>query len=311
MKTIKKVVNWAAQEIQKSLGEEERRNQISLLKQLAIEFKQKTTAAVEALNKSIQDFNESIRKLNSFRIDNIQKSLEVLHTFLLKFGNCKAIDAYVEESEQIPKSFPEKDFDEIGRYINKIDWSQDEVFLKTFLLSPIGMKHQTRQQNLSMREHIHELQLQTEATLQELHARQLSADQEIEISKLYLSNIKFISQVISECIIPELDLIEAFCQAEKIKNEIICEHKLSEIKFSYDTKCLAGTSFAKHHQFIKNTVLFYVLSCKIYSTPVLTNLLHNKTSRDDILRLQTEHDLLDVQAQALDNNMVVKRKAIT
>ena len=67
MGIVRKLINWVAEEVQKSTGEADRREKVSKLKDLAIEFKQKVSEAINCLNEYIQDFNQAIHKLNSLR----------------------------------------------------------------------------------------------------------------------------------------------------------------------------------------------------------------------------------------------------
>lgn len=302
-----RVVDWAADKIQASTGEKERREEVSLLKKLAKDFEIKVSEAISLLNQAIKVFNEFIKKLNTARNTKVKENIENLSEHLGKFGNCKPIGLYTPEEETPPAKFPDREFDVIENYISNIDWSQDEVFFDTFFLSPLGMKIKTRKQNLSMREHIHELQLQTEATLQKLSERRLWTEQETKICAMYVSNVEFIQNIISDKILPELELVEAFLETEKIKNEIVANNMLDKLTFKYDVKCLESTIYHKHYQFIKNAVAFYIISCRIYNTPVLTNLLNNQTTPKDMEQLDKERSLIEYQSKAISNNMVVQR----
>ena len=304
---LSRAIDWAAEQVQATTGEKERREEIKHLKQLAEEFKEKVTAAILHLNEVIKTFNLSISDLNSVRNASVKENIDKLFVFLEKFGSCKPAGMYVKETEKILAEFPTQEYDSIENYIANVDWSQDDVFLNTFFLSPLGAKIVTRKQNLSMREHIHELQLQTESTLQELATREYTTTLEIQICEIYAANVKFISKFISERIIPELELVEAFFQAEKIKNEIICEHPLQDMSFTYNLQSIQNTVYHRHYQFVKNTVAFYVISCCIYNTPVLTNLLHNCATEQDLVRLDKEHSLLTAQAESLCNTMAISR----
>ena len=305
---VESVTNWMADQVQTTTGEKERRESVSRLKDLAIEFKNKVSEAILILNKVIERFNEAIRRLNHIRNTKVAENIEILHTSLGKFGNCKPVGAYVSESEKMPEKFPDREFEKIENYISGVDWSSDEVFFDTFILSPIGMKMKTRKQNLSMRERIGDLQLLMEKTLNELQERTNWTEKEIDICSLYVSNIEFIQNVISQRIIPELELVEAFMESQKIKNELIAGNAIEKLDFNYSVECLKNTDYHKHYQFIKNAVAFYIISCKIYNTPVLTNLLNHQTTEKDSELLKEEHKLLEYQAGEVDSNMSVQRK---
>ncbi len=169
------------------------------------------------------------------------------------------------------------------------------------------MKFKTRNQNVSMHERINALKLQIEQTVQEIDMNTFTAGLEIEICNLYLRNVRTISEVITTKIVPEIELVDAFFQAEAIKDAIIVEAQPRELKFHYNVCTLIGTPYERHYQFIKNTFMFYVISCKIYDTPVLTHLLGHTTSIEDKKQIEGEHQLLLQQAQAVSESMTVAR----
>ena len=84
-----------------------------------------------------------------------------MHNFLGKFGNVKGSEEYSAEEEKLIVNIPEKQLERTEEYISDVDWSKDDVFVSTFFLSPIGMKMKTKKQNLSMRENIHQLQIES------------------------------------------------------------------------------------------------------------------------------------------------------
>ena len=301
------IIDWLADKVQTSTGEKERRELVQTVKELAVEFKEKVSEAVTRLNEKLSNFNQVLAKLNEFRSKSVKENIEQLNTFLSKYGRCKPYSAYIPESEKLPAEFPMRQMVQIEDYITEIDWSKDDVFRDTFWLSPLGMKFKTRNQNLSMHEHIGELKLQIEQTVREIDAQTFTAGLETEICNLYLSNVRMISEVITTKIIPEIELVDAFFQAEAIKDSVISESQSREIRFHYDICALIGTPYERHYQFIKNALMFYVISCKIYDTPVLTHLLSHTISIDDKQQIETEHKLLLQQARTVSNSMIVMR----
>ena len=309
MGIVKKLFSWVAGEVQKTTGETDRREKVSQLKDLAIEFKKKISEAINHLNKYIQDFNQAIHKLNSLRNTTLKDNIDILSAFLRKFGACKDTGAYVQEQEKLPAEFPKHEMYKIEDYIGEADWSQDDVFLNTFMLSPIGMKIKTRKQNLSLQEHINELIIQTDATVEELKIRQHSTLLETQICDLYISNIQTISSVITRKILPEIELVEAFFQAEMIKNEILCGREPHNLTFSYNIESIVNTPYHKHFQFLKNAFAFYIIACKIYNTSVLTNLLCNRISQADLEQLEYERKVLEANTKILNESMFIARGA--
>lgn len=178
-----RAVDWAADQIQTSTGEKDRRQYVERLKSLAHEFKEKVGAAIDQLNRAIDSFNENIRCLNELRSKKVRQNIAELFGFLKKFGNCKPAGDYINEDQKLPTEFPQRNYDALTNYISDVDWSQDEVFINSFFLTPIGMKIKTRKQNLSMQEHIHEFQLQMDETLKELELQKFNTEQDIQIYK--------------------------------------------------------------------------------------------------------------------------------
>lgn len=310
MGIVKRIIDQLAKEVQKTTGESDRREKVARLKELAVDYKEKVTAAILRLNEYIHVFNTSIHKLNYLRNTTLKENIDNLALFLCKFGSCKKAGAYAQEQDKLPAEFPNQELYKIEDYIGDVDWSQDDVFLNTFMLSPIGMKIKTRKQNLSLQEHINELIIQTESTITELNTRQYSTLLETQICDLYISNIQIISDVITQKILPEMELVEAFFQAEKIKNEILCDHELHNLTFSYNLRSIINTPYHKHFQFVKNAVAFYVISCKIYNTPVLSNLLCNCTTETDLEQLKGERKVLHANAKILNDSMSVRRGVV-
>lgn len=293
--------------MQTSTGEKERRELVQTVKELAEEFRQRVSDAIARLNERLDGFNKILVKLNEYRSKYIKTNIEQLYIFLSKYGQCKPYNEYTPEEEKLPAEFPMREMVRIEEYVSEIDWSKDDVFLNTFLLSPLGMKFKTRNQNVSMHERINALKLQIEQTVQEIDMNTFTAGLEIEICNLYLRNVRTISEVITTKIVPEIELVDAFFQAEAIKDAIIVEAQPRELKFHYNVCTLIGTPYERHYQFIKNTFMFYVISCKIYDTPVLTHLLGHTTSIEDKKQIEGEHQLLLQQAQAVSESMTVAR----
>ncbi len=116
-----------------------------------------------------------------------------------------------------------------------------------------------------------------------------------------------VMEITYERILPELELIEAFFQAEELKNEIICGNPLENLSFTFYIQALENTPYHRHYQFVKNAFAFYVLSCRIYNTPVLTNLLQNRTTENDISQLEDEKAALVYQSTAISETAMVPR----
>ncbi|NLK29260.1 MAG: hypothetical protein GX306_13140 [Clostridiales bacterium] len=302
-----KLLDWAADKVQTATGEKERRQLVQELKDQYEQFKIDVERIIASLNRIIEEFNEKVRYLNTIRKGVVEKNIHRLSDFLGKFGRVKEVGEYSKETEKQFVDLPEQQFERTENYISEVDWSKDDVFINTFFLSPIGMKLKTRKQNLAMRESLHEFQLEAEETINQLKMRTFSIQLDKQICDLYIECVEFISNYIVNIILPELELVEAFFQALKIKDEVIADQKLHDLRFKNEIDLLQDTVYEKHYMFIKNAFMFYIISCKIYNTPVLTRLLNNQTSNEDIGLLEDHKEILAKQGQAVRNNLIINR----
>lgn len=309
MGILSDALDWMAKQVQDTTGETRRRELVNELKRAAERFKALVEQEIRKLNDWVEKFNCEIIKLNEVRRSKVGANIGVLQDKLVKFGNCKPAGAFAEESSKEIEKFPQKQYDNIHNYIDGVDWSSEDVFWKTFQLSALGMKIVTRNQNLTMQEKINALQMETEETVHELSQKTFATQQDTKICQLYLQNITFIADYIKTVIIPEFELVEAFFQAEKLKDEIIAKHDLQQVQFTYDITCLKGTIYEKHYRFVRNAYMFYIVSCRVYETPVLTRLLNSQTTADDIQQLEREHRLLEKGGGLVKESLLAERGA--
>ena len=301
------ILDWAADKVQTVTGEKERRRLVSEFKDVYDEFKTDVEIKISDINRIISEFNRNIRKINNVRKTDVEKNIVLLSNFLGKFGKVKSIGEYYMEKESNMLVLPEHKFEMKESYINEIDWSKDDVFQDTFFLTPIGMTIKTKEQNLSINEKLNQSRLEAEETLNQLKIKEYAAEQDRVIANLYIDCIEIITNYIKEVIIPELKVVESFFQVLKIKNEVISGNSLQEIKFSNDIELLRDTQYEKHFLFVKNAFMFYVISCKIYNTPVLTRLLNNKTEKQDIDLLEKDKKLLLEHKKVVGGNLMFVR----
>lgn len=301
------ILDWAADKVQTVTGEKERRRLVSEFKDVYDEFKTDVEIKISDINRIISEFNRNIRKINNVRKTDVEKNIVLLSNFLGKFGKVKSIGEYSMEKESNMLVLPEHKFEMKESYINEIDWSKDDVFQDTFFLTPICMTIKTKEQNLSINEKLNQLRLEAEETLNQLKIKEYAAEQDRVIANLYIDCIEIITNYIKEVIIPELKVVESFFQVLKIKNEVISGNSLQEIKFSNDIELLRDTQYEKHFLFVKNAFMFYVISCKIYNTPVLTRLLNNKTEKQDIDLLEKDKKLLLEHKKVVGGNLMFVR----
>lgn len=300
------VLDWAADKVQTVTGEKERRELVNDLKNQYLTFKENVESLVAVLNDLIGSFNEKIKGLNELRKGVVGKNITQLSLFLKKFGRVKESSEYCREQEKQIQGLPQQKFESVENYIYDIDWSKDDVFINTFILSPIGMKIKTRKQNLSMNENINEFRIEAEETINQLKMRTFAVQQDKKICEMYIECVSYVSRYIVDIILPELELVESFLQVQKIKDKIIANDSLQELVFNNNIEILHNTVYEKHYLFVKNTFMFYVLSCKIYNTPILTRLLTNQTTLDDVNLLEKQRQMLLFQGNQVSENLIVR-----
>lgn len=293
-----------AKKVQDFSGETERRELVQEFKCAYQEHRRKLNEIIEKVNVKISNFNNKIQQINVFRQEKVIKNIYQLGNFLKYFGHLDLSSQFILESEKDKEILPQKKLDKISNYIDEVDWSRDDVFLKTFSKTIIGAKLETRKMNLSMRDNLNHFRLSATHTENTLESKGESIEIDIRIANLYEENIKTIDQVITKKVIPELELIEAFMQAEAIKNNILVNNDDIDLTTNHDFSLLKGTVYDKHYQFIKNTFMFYIISKKIYNTPILTNLLSDSATRDDLKNILNEKEVLNIQQESLSNQMM-------
>jgi hypothetical protein len=275
------LIDWAADKVQSFTGEKERRALVQKIKNLAQKFRDDVGKIIAKLNESIKSYNEKLRVLNAERQGVVKSNVYSLFNFLSKFGSVKEPGQYCSESERKLQIIPERQFEKIDNYIKDIDWSKGDIELNTFFLTPFGMKSKTRRQNLSMIEHINELQLYAEEVLNELNQKIFAAGLDRQVCVLYTEIVRSISNFITEKIVPELRIVEAFFETLSISDAIIAGQTPADAKFYCNIAVLDNSSYEKHYLFVKNAFAFYVFSCKVYNTPILTRLLKHDVYDSD------------------------------
>lgn len=307
MGLINDVVDWAADIVQTATGEKERRELVRKYKEAYSGFKNSIEIKVEKINVKIEEFNSLIRRINLFRKQQIQQNIICLGEFLGKFGNIKPIGCYAEEEESYEIALPEQQFEKEEQYISEIDWSKDEVFLNTLLRSPIGMALKTQAQNVSMHEQLNRFQFEAQATLTQFDLKDLRVEQDKKIADIYIYCVGVITEYIKKIIIPELDVVEAFFQSLCLKNDVIAERPLIDLKFRNNLEIIRGSQYEGHFLFVKNAFMFYVISCKIYTTPILTKLVTGDVQPGDVERMEENREILLAQKENVDKYIMFNR----
>lgn len=305
---ISDALDWAADIVQTMSGEKERRELVQEIKDTYYAFKYSVEQKVDAINQKIIEFNQLIYKINLFRKQQIEQNIICLGNFLGTFGHIKPIGAYCEEEETYAIALPEQQFQRTEDYIIDIDWSQEDVVINGIFLTPIGMTMKTKKQNLSMLEQLQSLQLEAEETLHQLDLNEYAIEQNRRVAELYIYCVNLISDYIKKVIVPELDVVEAFFQTLCLTNEIIAEKPLANTKFKNNLALIQNTQYEKHFLFVKNAFMFYVIACKIYTTPILTRLINGNLLEEDVLEMEQNQSALLEQQKNVGENLMFDRR---
>lgn len=286
------MLDRVADKVQTLTGEKERKKLVRQLKNKYIEFIEMVERNVSFINKNIFDLNQLIQKINNYRSSKVKNNINLLQFFLGKFGNVKSLGGYATEKTATKLVIPKKEFEKKEQYILDIDWSEDKVFINSFFYTPLGIRKMTKDQNISMVEQLESFKRDIEATKKQFYIKKYNVQKDKEIAGMYLECITIISDCISKRILPELELIEAFFQSIIIKNEIIAENKLQDIVFTNDLLLLKDTPYEEHFQFVKNAFMFYIISCRIFDSAVLTKLIHSHVDESEVIILQENKEVL-------------------
>lgn len=264
---------------------------------------------MQELNYTIEKFNIKIVELNNYREKRIKNDVEKLGSFLSTFGNIKDMSEYSEEKEKSFFNIPERAFEKVENYIADIDWSSDEVFLRTFFQGGAFASIFTRGQNLKMREILAKFKADMMGEKDKLNNKiEMIEKVDMRICDLYIELIKAICYYIEFQIVPQIEVIQSFLECESVKNVYIADTKakiIENVEYETDIKLYDNTIYQKHFNFIRNAFWFYILSSTIYSSPVLTKLLENKKITDnDIEKLEGQKLLCKEQIMLLESNKI-------
>ena len=144
------IINKLARGVQNFTGETYRKQIVAQTKLEYIKSRKEIEYIVRELNSTIEKFNVKIGELNGYREKRVKADVEKLGSFLSTFGNIKNMSEYSEEKEKSFFNIPERAFEEVENYIADIDWSSDEVFLRTFFQGGVFASIFTRGKNVEM-----------------------------------------------------------------------------------------------------------------------------------------------------------------
>lgn len=303
------IINKLARGVQNFTGETYRKQIVAQTKLEYIKSRKEIEYIVRELNSTIEKFNVKIGELNGYREKRVKADVEKLGSFLSTFGNIKNMSEYSEEKEKSFFNIPERAFEEVENYIADIDWSSDEVFLRTFFQGGVFASIFTRGKNVEMLERLEEFKNSVIDKKDKLNNKiEMIEKVDMRICDLYIELIKAICYYIEFQIVPQIEVIQSFLECESVKNVYIADTKakvIENVEYETDIKLYDNTIYQKHFNFIRNAFWFYILSSTIYSSPVLTKLLKNKKiTEDDTEKLEGQKLLCQKQIILLENNKI-------
>lgn len=303
------IINLVARKVLNFTGETDRKQIVAQTKLEYVKSRKEIEYIVQELNYTIEKFNIKIVELNNYREKRIKNDVEKLGSFLSTFGNIKDMSEYSEEKEKSFFNIPERAFEEVENYIADIDWSSDEVFLRTFFQGGAFASIFTRGQNLKMLERLEEFKNSVINMKDKLNNKiKMIEKVDMRVCDLYIELIKAICYYIEFQIVPQIEVIQSFLECESVKNVYIADTKakiIENVEYETDIKLYDNTIYQKHYNFVRNSFWFYILSATIYSSPVLTKLLENKNITDaDIEKLEGQKLLCKEQIILLESNKI-------
>ena len=102
----------------------------------------------------------------------------------------------------------------------------------------------------------------------------------IEIAKIYRNIVVTVRDTISQKILPELNLIEAFLYADAIREMILDGEKPDNVEICGISE-YKGTKQDIHYQFVKNTFDFYKVSTMFFTQTVLADILTDRVITEE------------------------------
>ena len=303
------IINKLARGVQNFTDETDRKQIVAQTKLEYIKSRKEIEYIVRELNSTIEKFNVKIGELNGYREKRVKADVEKLGSFLSTFGNIKNMSEYSEEKEKSFFNIPERAFEEVENYIADIDWSSDEVFLRTFFQGGVFASIFTRGKNVEMLARLEEFKNSVIDKKDKLNNKiEMIKKVDMRICDLYIELIKAICYYIEFQIVPQIEVIQSFLECESVKNVYIADTKakvIENVEYETDIKLYDNTIYQKHFNFIRNAFWFYILSSTIYSSPVLTKLLENKKiTEDDTEKLEGQKLLCQKQIILLENNKI-------
>lgn len=305
------LIDW----VEDFTGKTERDRILHEMNNLQNDVKKTLETGIKEINKQIEELNININKLNLFRENSIKNNLIFLDKFLQKFG---FVDKNIFFREENNWSYSKKNIaliNDIEEYKNKYDLDGSLELLKA-AFGAIYLHFKRQKENVRLNAELGRMRHEYEKLKNDLKYQKQFYKENNEIALLYMICLNEIHLTIVNIILPEFETVEAFCQVLELKNKVINDEDLENIVFKNRILALQGTDYDKHYRFIKNAYAFYVISLKIYNTPILSNLFNSKFSKsnfseteNELKYLEERKNILLKQKDNLVENLIMERSA--
>ena len=305
------LIDW----VEDFTGKTERDRILHEMNNLQNDVKKTLETGIKEINKQIEELNININKLNLFRENSIKNNLIFLDKFLQKFG---FVDKNIFFREENNWSYSKKNIaliNDIEEYKNKYDLDGSLELLKA-AFGAIYLHFKRQKENVRLNAELGRMRHEYEKLKNDLKYQKQFYKENNEIALLYMLCLNEIHLTIVNIILPEFETVEAFCQVLELKNKVINDEDLENIVFKNRILALQGTDYDKHYRFIKNAYAFYVISLKIYNTPILSNLFNSKFSKsnfseteNELKYLEERKNILLKQKDNLIENLIMERSA--
>ena len=275
------------------------------------EYVQAMNRAYSVANKHCQAYNTQINRINTSR-DNLLDGISILYKFLKNYGNiAKKISAFDYATET--QYTVDKDIYFSTRFEN--DHYTTSGFVKTasvtaMVAAPIVLpaiwagdalakRAKDKKEFARMTEEYEKEKTKWDNAIKEKEGEAKFYKDASEIAFLYQTLILTVRQAIKETILPELVGIEAFLVADAIKNSIISDMDPNDAEIS-KIDLYKGTIYDCHYTFVMNTFDYYNTIVKIFTTPILTNIVSDDQVTDEEKRdFESKCKMIEAKTQEL------------
>lgn len=215
-------------------------------------------------------YNNLVGEINNERMA-LRVEIGKLYDFLENIGN------NLGDRITIFKFADEKPAPKVKKYdvlpIDKPDF-KDDYYIFNPLLKTIG-NHMKNKEMLS--KYYEEIGKQELKYAEDLYKRKEQIDfleDAVEIARIYRNIIVIVRDTIRDKIIPEFGLIKAFLYADAIRERIIEDSDLDDIKPANIVE-YKDTLQNLHYQFVENAFDFYRICYEFFSKAILTNIIED------------------------------------